>query len=70
MGFRLRLDLHVTDQDCPNSLTDDQQDLINRFRRDIIGAQSVVVSVRPDAEDSEFETIFVGGSVPHAANQS
>ena len=74
MGFRMRLDLHIPDQDCPNALSAEQQDVIDRFRRDVIGAQSATVSVMPDDNASEealgYEKIFHSGSVNRPDNVS
>ena len=75
MGFRKRIDLHIPDQSAPNALTAEQQDVIDRFRRDIIGAETAVVSIAdddagPDLHNQwKYDIIFQSGSVaraPHA----
>lgn len=63
MSFQMIITLSVPDQECPTALTAEQQDLIDRFRRDIIGARSAVVSVAVDG--AEPEAIFACGSLPH-----
>ncbi len=61
MAFKMRIDLYIPDQDAPNALTQEQQDVIDRFRRDIIGASDALVSI--GVEDGDYLPIFQSGSV-------
>lgn len=66
MSFQMTITLTIPDQDCPTALTAEQQDVIDRFRRDIVGASDAVVSVRPlGADASASDAIFACGSVAH-----
>ena len=68
MSFHMVIDLFVPDQETPNALTDPQQEVIDRFRRDIVGAQSASVTI---SDDSGYnEKVFDCGSVPRADSVS
>lgn len=62
MGFRMILELRIPDQDAPNALDRDQQQLIERFRRDVVGAETCTVYIAEDGDINGPKSIFSSGS--------